>query len=182
VEEDEPRPISVYGESKWSGEKELHAVSEDHLAVRVSWVFGPDRASFIDQIVQRAMDQERVDAIADKISTPLYTLDAAKLLLPLIDHSEIGGVLHLCNAGECSRQQYGQRALDCAAAVGVPLRTPRVEPLALADMKAFIARRPVYTPLATHKFTRLTGLAPRPWQEAVEDHVRATFSSGKAVL
>ncbi len=54
------------------------------------------------------------------------------------------------------------------------LRARKVEPLALADMKTFVARRPPCTPLSTAKLTRLTGLTPRTWQEAVEDYVPRT--------
>ncbi|EDY18023.1 dTDP-4-dehydrorhamnose reductase [Chthoniobacter flavus Ellin428] len=172
TEDDEPRPISKYGESKLSGERCLQAVSDRHLIVRVSWVFGPDRASFVDQIIQRALTQDRVEAIADKISVPTYTLDAARLLWPLVEQPEVGGVMHLCNAGECSWQQYGQHALNCAAALGMPLCTQHVEPLKLAEMKNFVAARPRYTPLATKKFTGITGITPRPWTEAVEEYVR----------
>lgn len=172
TEEDEPHPISKYGESKWSGERCLHAIADKHLVVRVSWIFGPDRASFVDQILQRALDQDRVEAIADKVSVPTYTLDAAQLLRPLVEDRSIDGVVHLCNAGACTWQQYGQHALDCAAALDLPLHTHKVEPLALADMKAFIAPRPVYTAMSTEKLTRLTGLQPRSWEEAVEDYVR----------
>jgi dTDP-4-dehydrorhamnose reductase len=171
-EDDEPHPISKYGESKLSGERGLHAVSDRHLVVRVSWVFGPDRPSFVDQIIQRALEQDRVEAIADKISVPTYTLDAAQLLLPILNQPEITGTLHLCNTGECSWQEYGQHALHCAAAVGLPLRTSQVEPLKLAAMKSFVAQRPIYTPLATARFNKLTGITPRLWQEAVEDYVR----------
>ncbi len=176
TEEDEPQPISKYGESKLSGERCLHAVADKHLAVRVSWIFGPDRASFVDQILQRALVQERVEAIADKVSVPTYALDAARLLRPLVDDERIDGVVHLANAGACSWQQYGQHALDCAAAAGLPLRTRIVEPLMLAEMKAFVAKRPIYTPLSTAKLTLLTGLAPRPWQEAVEDYIRTHWA------
>lgn len=176
TEEDEPRPISKYGESKLSGERCLHAVADKHLAVRVSWIFGPDRASFVDQILQQALDQDRVEAIADKFSVPTYTLDAARLLRPLVDDTSIDGVVHLCNTGACSWQQYGQHALDCAAAAGLPLKARKVEPLALADMKTFVAQRPPYTPLSTAKLTKLTGLTPRPWQEAVEDYIRTHWA------
>ncbi len=172
TEEDEPNPISRYGASKLSGERCLHAVADKHLAVRVSWVFGPDRASFVDHILQRALEHERVEAIADKVSVPTYTLDAAQLLRPLLDDASIDGVVHLANVGACTWQEYGQHALDCAAAAGVPLRARTVEPLALADMKNFVARRPIYSPLSTAKLARLTGLTPRPWQEAVEEYIR----------
>ena len=54
TEEDEARPISVYGESKRAGEENVLAVQDRHLVVRVSWVFGPDRPSFIDAVIKRA--------------------------------------------------------------------------------------------------------------------------------
>ena len=172
VEEDEPRPISQYGESKWSGEKLVMAASEKHLVVRVSWVFGPDRPSFLDQILQRALQEERVVAIADKVSVPTYTLDAAEMLWRVLERPDIGGILHLCNAGECTWQEYGQHALDCAAKAGVPLRTRTIEPIHLAEMKSFVARRPAYTPLSPAKYAGPVGAAVRPWQEAVDDYVR----------
>jgi dTDP-4-dehydrorhamnose reductase len=172
VEEDEPRPISKYGESKWSGEKCVLAISEKNLVVRVSWVFGPDRPSFVDQIIQRALQEESVEAIADKVSVPTYTLDVVEMLWRVLQRPEIAGTLHICNAGECTWQEYGQHALDCAAAAGMPLRARAVEPITLAEMRAFVARRPAYTPLSPGKYADLTGAAVRWWREAVEDYVR----------
>jgi dTDP-4-dehydrorhamnose reductase len=172
VEEDEPRPISQYGESKWSGEKSVLAVSEKNLVVRVSWVFGPDRPSFLDQILQRALQEEHVEAIADKVSVPTSTLDAADLLWRLLERPEIRGILHVCNAGECTWQEYGQHVLDCAAAAGMPLRARTVGPITLAEMKSFVARRPEYTPLSPAKYANLTGATVRSWRAAVDDYVR----------
>src|SRR5207247_4658947 len=64
TEEDEANPISVYGESKLAGEKNVLAAQNGHLVVRVSWVFGPDRPSFIDGMIKRAQESEEVDAVA----------------------------------------------------------------------------------------------------------------------
>ena len=176
TEADEAKPISVYGESKLGGERGLHAVSDRHLAVRVSWVFGPDRPSFVDQILQRALATETVEAIADKIAVPTYTHDTARLLRPLLDEPWLEGVVHLCNTGECSWQEYGQHAIDCAVAAGVPLKGRTVGALKMADMKAFIARRPVYTAMGTGLLQQVTGLTPRPWQDAVEEYVRTHWA------
>jgi dTDP-4-dehydrorhamnose reductase len=176
TEEDEARPISIYGASKLGGERSLHAVSESHLAVRVSWVFGPDRPSFVDQILQRALEQENVAAIADKVAAPTYALDTARLLRPLLEPGSVGGVIHLSNAGSCTWQEYGQYALDCAAAAGVALKARVVNPQNMADLKAFIARRPVNTAMSTRKLQAVTGLTPRPWQEAVEEYVRTHWA------
>ncbi|MFL6568212.1 MAG: SDR family oxidoreductase, partial [Chthoniobacterales bacterium] len=171
-EEDEPKPISVYGESKLEGDRRVLAVSERHIVARVSWVFGPDRPSFIDWIIGQAREKENVSAVADKISTPTYTLDIARMLERFFDPSLGSGVVHIANRGECTWQTYGQWALDCCAAEGVQLRARTVDPITLADMKNFIARRPIYTVLSTDKFERLTGQTPRNWQEAVAEYVR----------
>ena len=176
TEDDPVAPLSIYGASKCDGEKLLFEVSDQHLVVRVSWVFGPDRPSFIDGILKRALHEEKVDAIADKIAVPTYTLDAARLLRPFLSEVKASGVLHLCNVGECTWQRYGQSAIDCAVAAGVPLKGRTVAPLKMADLKAFVARRPIYTAMSPAKLQRLTGLTVRPWQAAVEEYVRSYWA------
>lgn len=175
TETDEARPLGVYAASKLAGEHALAAVNADALSVRVSWVFGPDRPSFVDQILKRAHETDDLSAIADKWAVPTYTLDVARLLRPFLRDVRCGGLLHLCNAGACTWQEYGQFALDVAAKLGAPLKGRTVAPLKMSELKAFIAKRPVYTVMSTAKLTALTGLAPRPWQEAVEEHVRAVL-------
>ena len=172
TEADDARPISIYGASKLQGEEELLNVSGDHLAARVSWVFGPDRPSFIDQILKRALETDELQAIGDKWSTPTYTLDLVEWLRPLLWENPIGGMIHLTQSGACTWQEYGQYALECAAEAGLPLVGRTVAFQAMADLKAFIAKRPIYTVLGTDRLAALTDRAPRPWQEAVAEYVR----------
>ena len=174
-EEDEARPISVYGESKREGEKFVLQMN-GHLVVRVSWVFGPDRPSFIDAMIKRARESDRVEAIADKFSTPTYAADIAKMLPHFFDPDVLGGILHFANSGECSWQEYAQFALDCGRSLGVPLRAKAVGAIELADMKDWIARRPVYSVLSTAKYIALTGRTPRNWRDAVGEYVKSSYS------
>ncbi len=172
TEEDAAEAISVYGESKRAGELQVLAANGRALVLRVSWVFGPDRPSFVDAILKRARTEEAVAAVADKFSTPTYTPDIAALLRPFLDSNEVSGILHLANRGACSWQEYAQWALDCCHEFGVPMKAKTVGPLSLGEMKNFVARRPLYTVLATGKYERLTGTAPRDWRLAVADYVR----------
>lgn len=174
-EEDEARPISVYGESKRVGETEVLRANPDSSVVRVSWVFGPDRPSFVDAILKKARVEETVAAVADKFSTPTYTPDIAAMLRPLLERSAPRGLLHLANGGACSWQEYAQWALDCCHRYGVPMKARTVGATSLGEMKNFVARRPVYTVLGTEKYQRLTQQTPRDWREAVEEYVRDYF-------
>src|SRR6266496_1024847 len=210
TEEDEANPISVYGESKRAGEENVLAVKGRHLVVRVSWVFGPDRPSFIDGLIKRAQENEHVDAIADKFSSPTYTHDVAEMLPRFFNvgpvaggddpggaiaitarghrASDYSGILHFANAGQCSWQEYGQWALDCCQAFGVPIKAKTVDALVLKDMTRlrqgyggqanWVARRPVYSVLSSARYTELTGASPRTWREAVADYIRR-FDSKK---
>src|SRR5438874_7013961 len=176
TEEDRANPISTYGESKLAGEKNVLAAENGHLVVRVSWVFGPDRPSFIDAMIKRAQQDEKIDAIFDKFSTPTYTHDVARIL-PQFFHRDVQrGILHFANTGKCSWQEYAQSALDCCRDAGIPLKAKTVGALKLADMKNWVARRPVYSVLSTAKYTELTGMAPRAWREAVADYITRFYS------
>ena len=176
IETDPAKPISVYGESKRAGEENVLARKGGHLVVRVSWVFGPDRPSFVDAMIKRALEEERIDAVADKFSTPTYTSDIAGVLSQFFDLDAPGGVLHFANSGKCSWQEYAQHALDCCRALGISLKAKAVGALKLADMKNWIARRPVYSVLSTSKYTGLTGITPRPWRDAVSDYIERSYS------
>jgi dTDP-4-dehydrorhamnose reductase len=176
TEEDLAHPISVYGESKREGEIQALQANPAALVLRVSWVFGPDRPSFVDAILERARKEKRVSAVADKFSTPTYTEEIAALLKPFLEGEIPGGILHLANRGSCSWQEYAQWALDCCHRFGVMMKATKVEPAALKDMRNFVARRPVYTVLGTEKYQRLTGKSPRDWHDVVEEYVRLHFA------
>jgi len=175
TEEDMAVPLSVYGESKLEGERRVLEASSQHLVVRLSWVFGPDKPSFIDQIIQRARENDVVTAVADKFSAPTYTIDVASWLR-LVVEKNANGILHLANNGGCSWQEWAQYAVDVCRNLGLPLKAERVGAVSLADMKHFVAQRPVHTVLSTAKFTALTGLQPRHWREAVAEYISAHVS------
>jgi dTDP-4-dehydrorhamnose reductase len=176
IEEDEATPISVYGQSKLAGERNALSGSNRNLVVRVSWVFGPNRPSFVDAMIKGAQERERIDAIADKLSAPTYTLDIARMLPRFFDSAVAGGILHFANAGQCSWQEYAQWALDCCRDVGLPLRARTVGATRLEDMTNWIARRPVYSVLSTAKYTKFSGAAPRTWRKAVSEYITHFYS------
>lgn len=175
-ENDIARPLGHYGQTKLDGESQALNASPDHVVARISWVFGPDRPSFVDMIVDRARTNDHVEAVSDKTSSPTYAADAADWLEAFVDRSRSGGLYHTCNAGTCSWQEYGQYALDCAVQAGLAVQTQTVAPLPLASLKNFLAPRPRHTAMDTTRLTEVTGLRPRPWQDAVRYYISQKFS------
>jgi dTDP-4-dehydrorhamnose reductase len=177
TEVDTPSPKSWYGQTKREGEELVLAADPSHLVVRVSWVFGPAKPSFIDAILKRAHTESRVEAVEDKFSSPTYAEDCAEWLAPFLDAATPGGLYHACNSGSCSWREYGQTALELASAAGIPLATTKVGGIRLADMKQFVAPRPVHTVLDTSKLARATGMSPRPWQNALKHYIQTHHAS-----
>ena len=175
-EADVPSPQGWYGTTKLEGEERVLQCDPRHIVARVSWVFGPAKPSFVDTLIDRARLEDRVEAIADKFSCPTSATDAAAWIECFFDSSISGGLYHLCNSGSCSWHEYGVMALQLAANAGIKLRTTEVDPIRLADMKQFIAPRPVFSMLSTHKFAAATGITPRHWREALRDYIHKKYA------
>ncbi|HSP41624.1 MAG TPA: NAD(P)-dependent oxidoreductase, partial [Luteolibacter sp.] len=79
-----PAPVNAYGRSKLAGE---HAVlaHPGNLVIRVSWVFGPEKPSFVDQIFDAALAGKPLAAVADKLSLPTSPADLAEWTEFLLD-------------------------------------------------------------------------------------------------
>jgi dTDP-4-dehydrorhamnose reductase len=178
-EEDVTDPLNVYGRTKRCGELDSLAANPKTLVLRVSWIFGPDKPSFLEKILNRARNATRVEAVSNKYSTPTYTRDLARWLKHLLDNDSICGVLHVCNSGACSWREWGQVAIDAAKSAGTRFQTDFVNPVPLESLTTFVADRPRYTALDTAKFQELTGVRPRPWEEAVQEYVREHYRGAR---
>lgn len=180
-EEDQPGPLSWYGATKLAGEQGVLAAGGRHAVVRVAWVFGPDRDCFVDKALHMALRGDAVAAVADKFSSPTYTLDAAAALRGLFGTAVPGGIYHLCQRGVCSWQQWAQEAINAALDLGVPVRTREVAPMRLADLKLMTAPRPVNTAMSCARLEAVNGQPMRPWPVAVRDYVRLLRDAGRLI-
>jgi len=178
-EEDAPGPISWYGETKLAGEKAVMDADTNHAVIRVSWVFGPDRDSFVDKAVQTAMRGEPVKAVADKWSSPSSTKDIGQALRVLFLPENPGGIYHACNSGVCTWRDWAAEAIAAAHRLGLLPNDVPVEPLRLSDISMMIARRPVHTSMTCRRIEALLGHSLRPWQEAVADYVGTRYGPAR---
>ncbi len=171
TEEDTPDPASWYGETKKRGDDLVLAADARNAVVRVAWVFGPDRDSFLDKALQTAARGEQVRAVADKYSSPTYTLDAAAALRALINADAPGGIYHVCNSGICSWQEWAQHGIDSAIRQGAAIKPQEVAAIKLCDIKAMKAPRPVFSAMSCRKIESLLGHEMRSWRCAVDEYL-----------
>lgn len=170
VEADAPAPLSAYGRSKLAGERSVLAFP-GHLVLRVSWVFGPEKVSFIDSVFHSVMAGQPLAAVADKFSLPTFTADLAGWVEKLLK-TEAAGVLHACNSGEpVSWHGMAEAIVEEMSALGLLGNKPEVARQRLAEMKNFRAARPVHTAMDSTRLSSLLGRPIRPWHEAVREYL-----------
>jgi dTDP-4-dehydrorhamnose reductase len=166
-EQDPTNPQSVYARSKLEGEQQVMAGNPDHVILRCAWLYGPGGRNFISAILEAARAGEPVRVVTDQRGTPTYTHDLA-LAVARIVGVKAAGVIHFANSGVCSRYEFAQEALQLAG-----LEAP-LEPIHTAQLQDRPARRPAFSALDTGRFTELTGILPRPWQETLVDYLKET--------
>lgn len=169
VEEDRPNPLQVYGRSKLEGEEAVLAACPEALVVRSSTLYGPGprpRPHYVDAILRRAALGGVLEVVETPVASPTYTADLAEAILDLLTSGSLRGVLHVVNAGACSRLELARAAVEAAGLSGAVRLLGRPEPPGGP-------RRPAYSVLSTARLERWLGRPMRPWREALLAYLRS---------
>jgi dTDP-4-dehydrorhamnose reductase len=136
AEEDEARPLSVYGRSKWEGERAVLADIARAVVVRTTVVYGPDRQekNFVYQLIRNCRSGQAMRIPADQVSSPTYNVDLALASVELCER-DLRGVFHLAGAGVLDRFAFALLACEVFA-----LDPSRLTPVATATLGQKAAR------------------------------------------
>ena len=159
LEDDEPQPLSVYGETKLAGEDSVLAENPEALVVRTAWVFGPGGANFPVKILEAARARPELKVVTDEVGSPTYTIDLAAGIVGLVG-KQASGIYHLAGSGSCSRFELAQEVLRIAG-----LDTP-IAPVT-SDAFPTKAARPLNSVLDCSKAASL-GVTMPDWHDALE--------------
>jgi dTDP-4-dehydrorhamnose reductase len=162
--EDAPDPLSVYGKTKLAGEEAILAMDlREYLIIRTAWVFGPGRRNFVSAILDRCRARQELRVVHDQVGSPTYSVDLADYALKLFNCGA-SGLYHVANSGQCNRCELADEAVDIAQFECT------VNPVSSSEFPQK-AERPAWSVLDCTRFTQITGVAPRPWPQALRDYV-----------
>lgn len=160
IEEDIPNPLSVYGKSKYEGEKEVFKVKPDSFVVRTSWVFGIANNNFNKQVINWSKSKDELSIVDDQISSPTYSKDLAYYSWELIKTKKYG-LYHLSNTGEASKYDQGKYVLDKIGWQGKLNRAKTKD----FNLKA---QRAEYTKLDSSKLEKAIGKKIPSWENGID--------------
>lgn len=163
LENDPTGPVNVYGASKVAGEQCVRLVTDNHLVIRTSSLFGAVTSkkgwTFPEMILRRARAGEALKVVNDQYMSPTYTLDLVRAVVQLLQAGATGTV-HVANSDGCTWYDFARATLDLA-----DVRHP-IEPVSSSAFPSR-ARRPQYSRLDSARLDSL-GVTPlRHWREAL---------------
>jgi dTDP-4-dehydrorhamnose reductase len=139
AEDDPPRPLSVYGQSKYEAEQVLAgALGAALLTVRTTWVYGPERQgkNFAYQLAKTLGEGRPLVCPSDQVSNPSYGPDVASTVLALAEAGR-SGLVHVAGPDWIDRFQFARALAEAlgrdpaliAAKTTAELGQPAARPL-----------------------------------------------------
>lgn len=162
-EDDAPRPLSVYGESKLAGEMNA-AVAPQHLIVRTQWLYGLHGKNFVETMLRLGAEKELLTVVDDQVGSPTWTMDLARAIIALVDKG-CRGIYHAANREFCSWNTFAKTIFKESGL------TVAVAPMTTAELDR-PARRPLYSTLDCGRLTADCGFEPQTWQQALREYLR----------
>ena len=160
AETDLPAPRTVYGASKYAGERAVFAALPEAVVLRIAWLYGSGGPSFIHTMAKLgAQEGAPLKVVDDQRGNPTSTTAVAEVIKFLLAHPEITGVVHGTCEGVCS---WYELTVELFRLMGLK-RT--VQPCTTAEFPR-PAPRPANSALAKTVLNKHGYHTPR-WQDAL---------------
>ena len=145
---DKPNPLSVYGASKWAGERHVLNAGTLGIVLRTSWVYASVGKNFVLTMLRLMREKDRISVVTDQIGAPTWAASAAAAIWGLIETGAKGGIYHWTDLGVASWYDFAVAIQDEALARGLLSRSIGIAPIPSASFPAR-ARRPAFSVLDT---------------------------------
>src|SRR5690606_7174587 len=151
-----------------------------HVVLRTSWIYSETGRNFLTTMLRLGRERPELAVVDDQVGAPTYAADIAAAISRIIEAAEarndIWGTFHFASAG--STTWFGFAAAIFAQSQALGRAVPKLKPITTAEYPT-PARRPAYSVLDTTKFTRVFGVAPPDWREAVARCMARVAEIGK---
>ncbi len=168
---DETSPASAYGRSKLEGERAVMKAYPDSIVVRTAWLYGLGGKNFVTTMLRLFNNRSEVKVVDDQRGSPTLANDLAKAIISAVrSPKETSGIYHFTNSGETTWFGFASRVYESARERGIIGKDVKLTPITTREYPT-PAQRPAYSVLDCSRFSDDFDFSPRPWQEALDDHL-----------
>lgn len=169
METDKPKPINVYGQSKYEGEKQALKENQATIILRTSWLYSSYGANFVKTMLKAGEEKDTLKVIFDQAGTPTYAADLATAILQIIDKSiswkkgrhGLFGTYHFSNEGIASWYDFAMEIFRLSN------KQTKVLPIHTEDYPT-PAKRPHYSVLDKTRIKFTFDLSIPYWKDSLK--------------
>lgn len=176
---DATEPINLYGESKLAGERAITEILQEHLILRVSWVFSDTGNNFVKTMLGLC-DRQELSVVNDQLGTPCAAADIAACIWQISDRAAqppYQGVYHFCSQPVVSWCDFARTIFAQLQSVRPDVSIPQVKPISSNEYPTR-ARRPGNSVLDGSRLEKDFGFQAPDWQPALQDVIQLLASRG----
>lgn len=169
VEASEPRPLSVYANSKLAGEYLVRSAARKYFLIRTCGLYGHAGSqgkggNFVETMLKKARNREPIQVVSDQTVTPTSTADLARQMAVLLATSRYG-LFHATNEGSCSWYEFAAAIFELAS---IPAD---LKPTS-SELYKTPAIRPPYSVLENRRLKDLGLNRMLHWRDALSEYLR----------
>ena len=166
-EEDIPNPQTVYGRTKFAGEKVITNNLSKYIILRVSWVFGVHGTNFVKSILNLSLSREELKVVHDQWGKPTSATDIARVILLILEQIKVPsfeqwGVYHYAGNGVTNWYDFARIITDKAKEKTNIFKIARLLPIKSEEYIAKV-NRPMNSVLNASKIECLLGIECQSW-------------------
>ncbi len=157
---DTVHPKTMYGKSKYAGERFIEDLSNRYVIVRSSWVYGTGK-DFVNSVLEAIGKEKVLEVPVNQYASPTSAEELAKVVTQFIDN-DCFGIYHAVCRGYCSRYEFAKEIIKYSDNEGK------------IELKAVEADYGSYSVL-DNMMLRIDGLEePCDWKTALKKHITKT--------
>jgi len=162
LEDDQPTPISSYGQSKREGEAYLEKANCPSVNFRVSWLFSPFGKNFVKTIIKACKSNRALRVVYDQFGKPTYGIDLARAVLSCLKHPDLfkNKIYHFAQGPQTTWFGLARKIMQLTGS------NCELEPIP-SSVYPTAAKRPSNSVLNTQRIENTLSLNIRPWESAL---------------
>ena len=167
-EDDEKKPVTVYGKTKLHGEQGIEANMSDYYIFRTAWLYGIGGKNFVKTMTKLGTDKDELSVVSDQHGSPTYAKDLAEIIYQSVYKKIPYGIYNATNEGyttwyDFTKEILSEQGIDC-----------KINPVTTHEyiemMKVTQAKRPYNSQMSKEKL-KAQGIKVPDWKDGLRRYL-----------
>ena len=167
-EDDEKKPVTVYGKTKLHGEEGITSNTNDYYIFRTAWLYGVGGNNFVKTMTKLGTTRDEINVVSDQHGSPTYAKDLSEIIYQAIEKKIPYGIYNSTNEGYTTWYDFTKEILE---EQGIKCKVnPVTTEKYIEMMKITQAKRPLNSQMSKEKLHKC-GIKIPDWKDGLRRYL-----------